>query len=63
MSAEVLHTIPIRTPAFYKNLRVSSGVIFDFFLNFWRSNQVFAQKVDFCGKKVVFYSNLLKVAL
>ena len=52
----------IRTTAFYKNMRVSSGVIFEIFLNLWRSNQVFAQKVDFYGKKVAFYSNLPKVA-
>ena len=39
------------------------GVIFEFFLNLWRFNQVFAQKVDFGGKKVAFYSNLPKVAL
>ena len=59
----IYHTRAIRTPAFYKNMRVSSGVIFEKNLNLWRSNLVFAQKVDFCDKKVAFYSNFPKVAL
>ena len=44
-------------------MRVSSGIIFKKIWDLWRSNQVFAQKVDFCGKNVAFYSNLPKVAL
>ena len=28
----------------------------------WRYNRIFAQKVDFWGKKVTLYSNLPKVA-
>ena len=52
----------IRTPAFYKNMSVSSGVIFEMCgVLSGRSNQIFAQKVDFWGQKVAFYSNLPKV--